>query len=252
MIPRIALMLYTVRDRAASDLRGTLEFCRDSGCDGVEFAGLHGNAAGTVRGWLDGLGLAAASMHAGLEDLDTKIETVLDDAKQLGLNRIVMPWVPAPKSKVEAAGVVARVCRAAAWLKERGVALGYHNHDFEFHRFEDGTCMWDMVVASRELFLEPDVGWIWFAGRDPAAEVTAMGQRVPLVHAKDFGAKTSPPVFCPVGTGAVPMQAAMKAAIDVGAEWLIAEQDQAPDPVGAAAESVANLRAIRDRLCSGS
>lgn len=247
-VPRIALMLYTVRDRAATDLRGTLEFCKACGCDGVEFAGLHGNPASTVRGWLNGLGLSAASMHAGLGDLDTKIESVLDDARQLGLTRVVMPWVPAPKSKAEAAEVMVRVRRAAAWLKERGVGLGYHNHDFEFHRFDDGTCMWDMVIAAQELFLEPDVGWIWFAGRDPVAEVTAMGRRVPLVHAKDFGGRAMPPVFCPVGTGAVPMEAAMRAAVAVGAEWLIAEQDQAEDPMGAAAECVANLRAIRDRV----
>jgi len=250
MGPRIALMLYTVRDRAASDLKGTLEFCKACGCDGVEFAGLHGNAAAQVRGWLDSIGLVAASMHTGLADLDTKIDSVLDDARTLGLSRVVMPWVPAPQSKVEAQDVVSRVRRAAAWLNERGISLGYHNHDFEFYALEDGSCMWDMVTAAQELFIEPDVGWIWFAGRDPVAQVAAIGGRVPLVHAKDFGGRTRPPVFCPVGTGAVPMEAAIRAAVAAGAEWLIAEQDQADDPMGAAAECVANLRAIRDRIVS--
>jgi len=247
MTPRIALMLYTVRDQAAADLRAVLESCRQWGCDGVEFAGLQGHDAATVRAWLDGLGLECASMHVGLADLDSDIARVADDAKTLGTTRVVMPWVPAPQSTVEAADVVARVRRAAVALRGDGIALGYHNHDFEFARFSDGTRMWDAVLAATELFIEPDVGWLWFAGLDPAAELLSLSGRVPLIHAKDFASREKPHRFCPTGTGAVPMQSAIAAAIRAGAEWLIAEQDQADDPMRAAAECVKNLRSLCDR-----
>ena len=40
MLP-IAIQLYSVRDDAAADMRGTLQKIREMGYDGVEFAGLH-------------------------------------------------------------------------------------------------------------------------------------------------------------------------------------------------------------------
>ena len=48
MLP-IAIQLYTVRDAAAADLRGTLEKIKKMGYDGVEFAGLHGNKPADSR-----------------------------------------------------------------------------------------------------------------------------------------------------------------------------------------------------------
>lgn len=250
MAPRIALMLYTVRDRAAADLRDVLESCQEWGCDGVEFAGLHGHTAATVRSWLDQLRLACASMHVGLADLDAAIDRVASDAATLGTRRVVMPWVPAPQSAAEAADVVSRVRRAALALRAHGISLGYHNHDFEFARFADGSRMWESVLAASEVFIEPDVGWLWFAGLDPAAELASLSGRVPLVHAKDFASREKPHRFCPTGTGAVPMEAAIRAAIAAGTDWLIAEQDQAEDPMLAASQCVANLRVIRDRALS--
>ena len=44
MLP-IAIQLYSVRDDAAADMRGTLQKIREMGYDGVEFAGLHGHTA---------------------------------------------------------------------------------------------------------------------------------------------------------------------------------------------------------------
>ena len=35
--------------------------------------------------------------------------------------------------------------------------------------------------------LEPDVGWLHVAGRDPAKELAALHGRCPLVHAKESG-----------------------------------------------------------------
>ena len=45
----LALQVYSVRDFAEKDLKGTLEKIKEMGYDGVEFAGLYGNQAGQVK-----------------------------------------------------------------------------------------------------------------------------------------------------------------------------------------------------------
>ena len=45
----VAIQVYSVRDDAANDLRGTLEKIKEMGYDGVEFAGLYGNSPEDIR-----------------------------------------------------------------------------------------------------------------------------------------------------------------------------------------------------------
>ena len=47
----IALQVYSVRDDLEKDFYGTLKKVKELGYDGVEFAGLYGNAPADIRAW---------------------------------------------------------------------------------------------------------------------------------------------------------------------------------------------------------
>ena len=53
----IAVQVYSVRDDAAADFKGTLQKLKDMGYDGVELAGLYGMTAAEVRAALDEVGI---------------------------------------------------------------------------------------------------------------------------------------------------------------------------------------------------
>ena len=87
-----ALQLYSVRDSAEQDLRGTLRQVATLGYTGVEFAGFFGHDADVVAAWLAENGLRAVGSHMGLDALapDTVAQTVAYH-KALALTELTVP-----------------------------------------------------------------------------------------------------------------------------------------------------------------
>jgi sugar phosphate isomerase/epimerase len=207
----IALQLYSVRQAAAADFEATLREVAALGYDGVEVFDLHGHDAETVAGWLSELGLAVTSRHAGLDAIESDLDGLAEEARQLGWKRLVISWVD--PAKLDTA-MLARIAMAASAVAAHGFELGYHNHDAEV---EQGFL--DRLPST--VFLELDAGWTWWAGEDPVAFLG----RGPLVHIKDFRDRESHS-YCPVGDGAVDYEHLVPAAVGAGVEWLIVEQDE--------------------------
>jgi len=208
---RVALMLYSVRQAAAVDFESTLREVAALGYEGVELFDLHGHSPETVGAWLDELGLVAVGRHARLEDIETKLPELAEEARVLGWRRLIVSWV-SPSELDES--TLARLAAAASAVASHGLELGYHNHDAEV---EQGF----LERLPSGVFLELDAGWAWYAGADPVA---LLG-RGPLVHIKDFRVRGEHS-YCPVGDGAVDYARVVPAAALAGAEWLIAEQDE--------------------------
>ena len=64
----VALQLYSVRDNLEKDFEGTLKKVKELGFQGVEFAGLYGHDADTVKNLLEEIGLCAVSAHITIDE----------------------------------------------------------------------------------------------------------------------------------------------------------------------------------------
>jgi sugar phosphate isomerase/epimerase len=234
-VPRIGLMLYSVRGECELDFRGTLREVAAMGYEGVELFGLHGQRAEDVRCWLDDGGLVACGRHAQLEPIETVLQAFGEEAGVLGWRRLVVSWIePARLGDPELPG---RLEAAAAAAATHGLELGYHNHDAEVR---DGF----LARVPPALFLELDLGWAWWAGADPVELLEREGGRCPLVHVKDFRTRGERS-FCPVGDGAVGYERVAPAAARAGVEWLLVEQDETDgSALDAARRSLAALRGM--------
>ena len=62
----VALQLFSVREELDADFEGTLRRVKALGYQGVEFAGLYGRSAETVRTLLSAIGLEPVSAHIRL------------------------------------------------------------------------------------------------------------------------------------------------------------------------------------------
>jgi sugar phosphate isomerase/epimerase len=241
--PRIALQLYTLREHCELDFKGTLRRVGSLGFDGVEFFELHGHEPTQVRTWLDAAGLAAAGRHAQLETIEERMPELAEELAALGTDRIAISWIE-PSSEI-----VVRIETAAWAAKEAGLRLGFHNHWLELVEFQGGSTFLDVLrdLPSELLWLELDLGWIWYAGADPALELEKTIGRCPLVHVKDFRDRETRDDV-PVGEGSVGYERVLPAALRAGAEWLIVEEDEVAEP---AFEQVSrSLRAVR-RIVAG-
>jgi sugar phosphate isomerase/epimerase len=224
---RIALQLYTVRDLCAEDLAGSLATTAALGFEGVELHDLYGHPADAVRRLLDENGLVASSRHASLPLIETEIEELAEELRVLGTDRLVVAWIEPPATAADADVVQARILAAAERAAEQGLRLGFHNHDGELAVLDDGSSMLGRLLAVEggKLFLELDLGWVWYAGGDPLALLERAGTRAPLVHVKDLR-NDGGPVHVPLGAGEVDYGRLPDAAGSAGVEWLILEQDE--------------------------
>lgn len=224
----IALQLYSLRALAQHDLPGVLERVAAAGFLGVEYASLHDQAPGDVRRWASDLGLTGVAVHRRLPPGE-EAERVLDEAAELGVDTLVVPWAePAHFADDASIAALADELRAAqARAAARGMRLGYHNHEFEPVALATGTTALERLfeLAGPDVLAEVDVYWATVAGADPAALIERLGERVRLLHLKDGPAdparRDAPHVA--VGTGRVDIAGAVAAGGSVG--WHVVELD---------------------------
>lgn len=234
---RLAVQLYTLREKLSEDLEGTLAALAATGVREVELAGLYERGSVGMRAVLDASGLDAVSAHVPLERFESELGLVLEEARVLTVETLVVPSVPEPSDADAADELVARLVTAAGKVLDAGFGFAYHNHAFEFGG-EHG--LWERIVASG-VDLEPDVGWLHVAGRDPAQALAALHGRCPLVHAKDV--RDGHDVV--IGEGELDWPAIVTAAREAGASRLVIELDNpSRDPVDDVTRSLATLQAL--------
>ncbi|MBQ8356992.1 MAG: sugar phosphate isomerase/epimerase [Clostridia bacterium] len=244
----VAVQVYSVRDDAKADLRGTLEKIKKMGYDGVEFAGLYGNSPAEIKAMCAEIGLVPISAHVPYLDMLADPKGVLSQYAEIGVKYVAVPYLtpeyrPGTENFPE---VVKNVAMLGKVAKDLGIQLLYHNHDFEFVKL-DGKYALDILyeeVSADLLQTELDVCWVNVGGEVPADYIRKYSGRCPVVHLKDFygeksedmyeliGIQSAAPKrpgnfeFRPVGSGLNDFPAILKASAESGAEWVIVEQDK--------------------------
>ena len=132
---------------------------------------------------------------------------------------------------------IERLDAVAKELDKEGIRLTFHNHDIEFQAAYNGVpAFWLMAANSEYLKFQLDCGWVAYAGEDPVKIMKLMGKRITDIHIKDYvpgevvnelpnGKKVVMPRFSTPGTGVLDMAGCLEAALNLGIEWAIIEQD---------------------------
>jgi sugar phosphate isomerase/epimerase len=214
---KIALQLYTLRDECARDFEGVLRAVADVGYDGVELVDLYGHDAGDLRRLLDELELDVAGRHVSA---DADLAAVADEMRELCTDRVALGWIEPPASADDARAAAELVAERADRAAAVGLRYGFHNHWAELERFDGVSAL--ELIADLPVWLELDLGWVWWAGADPVELLDRYRGRTPLVHVKDIRSRGSRD-FTTVGDGGVDYAGVLPSA-DV--EWLIVEQDE--------------------------
>ena len=243
---RTGIQLYTLRD-LEDELPTLLRRVGETDFDGVEFAGFGETSPEDAAVVLEDVGLEAAGAHVGIDALEADLDGVVETYAAVDCERVVVPYLD--ESHFESVAAVretaTRLSELADRLAERGLALGYHNHDHEFSPLEgDDRCAFELLLDETDdsLLIELDVGWAAAAGHDPTALLERLEGRSPLVHLKDVA--DGRPVE--LGEGEVDIDACAAAARDAGAEWLLYEHDAPSDPVASLGHGARTLAERRE------
>jgi sugar phosphate isomerase/epimerase len=123
-------------------------------------------------------------------------------------------------------------------LQERGLALGYHNHNWELAPFPDGRTPLEVLFEGAEgspLTFEADLAWLVRGGADPVAWLDRYRDRLAAVHVKDIapaGANLDEDGWSDIGAGTLDWPMLWRQSLAHGAKWLVLEHDKPKDPVG--------------------
>lgn len=237
---KFAVQLYSLRGhiKNGDDFFDILEKVKAMGFDGVEFAGYHGVEPTALKAKLDELGLVAVGTHIGLNDyLPQNFKTTLENAKTLGLKLTGVGG--APHSTVEEAEYLAEVLGNAAKIAaEDGIDVYFHNHSDEFTKdLGNNTFAIDIIMNSVKLQL--DTYWSFYAGIDNYSFIKENADKIVSFHIKD-GVDGTP---CALGEGQNDLTSIFKAMQEIGAEWLVLENDNpVPDGLSDIARSMEYLK----------
>lgn len=231
----IAVQMYTLRNAGTLDQQ--LKIVHDAGVHAVETVGTQNVSAAELKQLLDRYSIRAISSHVPLADLRNDLDGVVAFNRTIGNTTLVVPYLDQKDRPTDAAGWTAlgqELGRISKRVRDKGMHLAYHNHDFELVDFNGRTGLELLFdAAGPGLQTELDLAWVARAGLDPAVMLGKFHGRLFAVHAKDNAAKGQAEDeggFAAVGQGVLDWNAILPAAAAANVQWYIVEHDQPRDP----------------------
>ena len=244
-IERVGLQLYTIRGEVGRDFAGSLAHVSRIGYREVEFAGYFEHTPAQVSEILKANGLTAPGAHVPLERLRTELSTVIHEAMVVGHDYIVCPALPEKERDPDGyAHLVEALNGAGQTARAAGVGVAYHNHDFDFAPFPDGSRPYDYLLAHldpRLVQLELDLFWATKAGADPLDLFGRAPGRFPMVHVKDMDASGG---MTDVGKGKIDWARIFAQHRRAGIRHYFVEHDEPADPWTTVTDSYEYLRQL--------
>ena len=241
---KIGAQLYTVRDYAKDldALSETLKKVADIGYEYVQISGTCEYDGDWLKKELDKYGLKAPLTHYSPDKIVTQTQETIAQHKKFDCDYKGIGWYELLEKGSE--GFIETFMPAAKEIKESGLALTYHNHDFEFAKGSSGKIFFDEIADAFDASLLKftlDTFWVQAGGADPIEWIKKLQGRTPCVHFKDmsYGRK-----MAAIGEGNMNFDGIIKTCIDCGVEYAFVEQDDCngEDPFACLARSYEFLK----------
>jgi sugar phosphate isomerase/epimerase len=250
----IGIQLWTLRDTLPKDVKGVLAQVGKVGFNEVETFGyspkngFFGTSVKDFKSMLCDNGLKATSNHFDfngyIENGSTEsLKSYVETANILGSEYVTVPYILQNlrgKSIDDYKKLALKINQAAEICKASGLKLAYHNHDFEFEKFES-TTGYEILLNNTDKNLvdfEMDLYWVVRSGNNPLQLFKEHPGRFKMWHVKDMD-KINPDFNAEIGTGSIDFKAIFAEAELSGMKrfFLEHESNYKPNPIESAAVS---------------
>ncbi len=254
---KLGAQLYTVRQftKTPEDIEKTLRKIKAMGFDVIQISGFGPMDPHKLGDLIHELELDVCITHNSYERLTNDLDNLIEEHRLMGCDAIGIGSMPNQfrGSKEGAQAFIKEFNEIAKKIADAGMKFGYHNHDFEFERF-DGRLVMDMLLEDTvpEFGFILDTYWLQAGGVSPEDYIRRASPRMKVCHFKDMKIvqnDTLPrkigPTFTEVGTGNLNLAACMKACIESGVSHIVIEQDICEiDPFESLGISYVNLKKL--------
>lgn len=228
---KLGAQMYTLRMYAQNekDLRFSLKKVSDIGYTEVQLSAIGPIAPEVIKSICDEYGLSIVLTHTPADRILNDTKAVIAEHNLYGCKYIGLGSMP---DKYRAPEWISHFrddfADAAKEIADAGKLLMYHNHDFEFEKF-DGKLLIDNLLEDfpeNELGFTLDTFWVQAAGADPVHWIEKLKGRIPCVHLKDMQMHNRKAVMAPVLEGNINFERILDVlSKQGGTEHILVEQD---------------------------
>lgn len=233
MDKRIGAQLYTCHNycQNANDLDDTIRRVKEIGYKTVQISGIGREITGEqVRKSAEKWGVEVVCTHRDFEEFTQQFDETVKFHKDIGCNIAGIGSMPFEARESEEAlfEFIKTIDDISARLKNEGIMFGYHNHSFEFKKY-NGKTMLEHILdnTNSNCKLIYDVYWAAHAGINPIKVMEKYADRIVVMHYKDkkvFEGNDSD--ICEIGEGFLDWDEIIEATERLGIEWAMVEQDR--------------------------
>ncbi len=230
---KVGIQTYTIRDycKTIEEIDKTLAELASWGVRDIQISGIGkvdwNELAETVKKY----DMTVCVTHTSFERMMNETDAVIDEHLNLGCDCIGIGCMPGEYERTEE-GVdkfIQDLIPVAKRMRERGVHLAYHNHNFDLECYGEKSILDRMLELDSDLlWFVPDVAWLQIAGKNPAEYLKKMKGRVKVLHFKDYNPVEDgehPWAFTELGKGVVDLPACYETAKELGIPYIMFEQD---------------------------
>ena len=247
----LGAQLYTVRafTQTPEDIERTRRKIKEIGFNTIQISGFGYIEPQRLADLVRELELDVCVTHTPFDRLQNDLDAVIQEHRLIGCDTIGLGAMPAQyqSSKEGAQQFIADIRPIADHIREEGLTFAYHNHNFEFQRY-DGRLVMDMLIEDTDpdaFHFILDTFWLQMGGVNPPDYIRKVAGRMKVCHFKDFAVDHMKPIFSEIGLGNLDLKECFRACEDAGVKAIVIEEDECPrDPFDCLAVSLRNLKAI--------
>ena len=241
------------------DMDRTLGELHDIGYTSVQMSGQGKDIPDeAIRDLLEKHQLICPSTHGGFNDFEEDLPRMIRRHRMWKSDYPGIGGMPYEfrKSGDGFRAFAARANLVGKKLKDEGLTFIYHNHAFEFQKFDGVPGLQILMDNMPDVQFEIDVYWVQAGGAYPVDWLKKAAGRMDIVHYKEMVGclrtddHPSMTDMAPIGEGNMDWTRIMQTVDEIHAKYAFIEQDNAvkTDPVGCMRTSYQNLKKLGGRF----
>ncbi|MBR4235906.1 MAG: sugar phosphate isomerase/epimerase [Clostridia bacterium] len=250
----VGAQLYSVRPlmQTEQDIAATFKAIREMGYTTCQLSGQNRSIPSEkIAELLKEAGLKCVVTHNSMKDFEEDIDALIQRHKTWNCAYAGLGAMPKEYHEdIEGFRSFAKKANAfAERLADDGITFVYHNHAFEFARY-DGVLGMDVLFDEfgPKTQFELDTYWVQEGGANPAKWIRRVDGRMDVGHFKDMaGQNSNTSLMVPFGCGNLDWDEIRLACEETHVKYMEIEQDNAadkPDPLGEMRMSADNLKKL--------
>ena len=234
---KMAAQLYNAREytKTPEDIEATLRRTKAMGFDVIQISGFGPCDPDLLAAWVKEIGLEVCITHvpwprlAGAEEL----KKVINEHKKMGCPIIGLGSRPVdvfPNTYEGWTRFVKKMNSLTKQIKDEGLDFSYHNHEFEFQKWNGITAMDRLIGEVPDMLFTLDTFWVQAGGANSLTYIKKLKGRIKIIHFKDFKIVDGKRMMAEIGQGNLEWDEIISlcnstgiycAAIEQDTDWLV-------------------------------